>query len=53
MSLNVKNIVKDVDRMISVELLNPEINKLAHKTVARCMMYGPCGVTFLNASCME
>ncbi len=45
--------VGDVDRMISVELLNPETNRLAHETVAKCMMHGPCGVVFLNAPCME
>jgi hypothetical protein len=32
--------VEDVDRMINVEFSNPEINKLAHETVARCMMHG-------------
>jgi hypothetical protein len=45
--------VKDVDRMINAKLPNSEMNKLAHKTVARCMMHGPCGATFPNASCME
>jgi len=45
--------VKDVDCMINAKLPNPEINKLAHKTVARCMMHGPCGATFPNAPCME
>ncbi len=45
--------VEDVDRMISVELLNSETNKLAHEMVARCMMHGPCGVAFPNAPCME
>ncbi len=45
--------VEDVDRMISVELPNSEMNKLAHKTVARCTMHGPCGATFPNAPCME
>jgi len=45
--------VKDVDCMISAELLNLETNKLAHETVARCMMHGPCGGAFLNAPCME
>jgi hypothetical protein len=45
--------VKDVDRMISAELPNPETNRLAHKTVARCMTHGPCGVAFPNAPCME
>jgi hypothetical protein len=39
--------------MISAELPNPEINGLAHETVARCMMHGPCGVAFPNAPCME
>jgi hypothetical protein len=45
--------VEDVDHMISAELPNSETNKLAHETVARCMMHGPCGVAFLNALCME
>jgi hypothetical protein len=45
--------VEDVNRMISIELPNSETNKLAHKTVARCMMHGPCGVAFPNAPCME
>jgi hypothetical protein len=31
--------IEDVDRMISAELSNPETNKLAHKTIARCMMH--------------
>ncbi len=39
--------------MISAKLSNLEMNKLAHKTVAKCMMHGPCGVTFPNAPCME
>jgi len=47
------HMVKDVDHMISVELLNPETNRLAHKTIAKCMMHGPCGATFPNAPCME
>jgi hypothetical protein len=33
--------VEDVDRMISAELLNPETNRLAHETIARCMMHAP------------
>ncbi len=41
--------VKDVDHMISAELPNSESNKLAHETVARCMMHGPCGDAFPNA----
>jgi len=45
--------VKDVDRMISAKLSNPEINRLAHETVAKCMMHGPCGAAFPNAPCME
>jgi hypothetical protein len=47
------HIVEDVDRMISVELPNLKTNKLAHKTVARCMVHGPCGAAFPNATCME
>ncbi len=45
--------VEVVDRMINAELLNSETNKLAHETVARCMMHGPCGAMFPNAPCME
>jgi len=45
--------VEDVDRMINAELSNSETNKLAHETVARCMMHGPCGAAFPNAPCME
>jgi hypothetical protein len=45
--------VEDVDRMISAELPNLKTNKLAHETVAKCMMHGPCGATFPNAPCME
>jgi hypothetical protein len=41
--------VEDIDRMINAELPNSETNKLAHETVARCMMHGPCGVAFPNA----
>jgi hypothetical protein len=45
--------VEDVDHKISVEFSNSETNKLAHETVTRCTMHGPCGVTFPNAPCME
>jgi len=45
--------VRDVDRMISVDLLNLKTNRLAHETVARCMMHGSCGAAFPNAPCME
>jgi hypothetical protein len=31
--------VEDVDRMISAELPNLETNKLAHETVAKCMVH--------------
>jgi hypothetical protein len=47
------HIGKDVDFMISVEFPNPKTNKLAHETIARCMMHGPCGAVFPNAPCME
>jgi hypothetical protein len=45
--------VEDVDRMINAKFPNPETDRLAHETVARCMMHGPCGVAFPNAPCME
>jgi hypothetical protein len=47
------HMVEDVECMISAELPNLETNRLAHETVARCMMHGPCGVAFPNAPCME
>jgi len=45
--------VEDVDHMINAELPNSETNKLAHETVASCMMHGPCGAVFPNAPFME
>jgi hypothetical protein len=33
------HMVEDVDRMINVELPNLETNRLAHETVARCMIH--------------
>jgi hypothetical protein len=45
--------IKDVDCMINAELPNPETDRLAHETVAKCMMHGPCGAAFPNAPCME
>jgi hypothetical protein len=47
------HMVKDVDCMISDKLPNPETNRLAHETIARCIMHGPCGAAFPNAACME
>ncbi len=47
------HMVEDVVRMINAELLNPKTNRLAHETVAKCMMHGPCGAEFPNAPCME
>jgi hypothetical protein len=45
--------IEDVDHMISTEFSNLETNRLAHETVARCMMHGLCGAAFPNAPCME
>ncbi len=45
--------IEDVDRMINAKVPNPETNRLAHETVAKCMMHGPCGAAFLNAPSME
>jgi hypothetical protein len=33
------HMVEDVDHMISAELPNPKTNRLAHETVARCMVH--------------
>ncbi len=35
------------------KLPNSETNKLAHETVARCMMHGPCEAVFPNTPRME
>jgi len=45
--------IENVDHMISAKLSNLETNQLAHETVAKCMIHGPCGATFPNAPCME
>jgi hypothetical protein len=45
--------IEDIDLMISAEFPNLETNRLAHETVAKCMMHGPCGAVFPNAPCME
>jgi hypothetical protein len=37
-----RHIVEDVDRIISVELLNLKTNRLAQETIARCPMHGRC-----------
>jgi hypothetical protein len=44
--------IENVDRMINVELPNSETHKLAHETIAICMMHGPCGPAFPNVLCM-
>jgi len=45
--------VEDMDRMISAKLMNSKTNKLAHETITKCTMHGPCGAAFPNAPCME
>jgi hypothetical protein len=45
--------IEDVDRMINAKFPNLKINKLAHETVAKCMMHRPCGAAFPNSPCME
>jgi hypothetical protein len=47
------HMVENVDRMINAKLPNLGTKRLAHETIARCMMHGPCGTTFPNAPCME
>jgi len=47
------HMIENVDHMISAKLSNLETNRLAHETVARCMIHGPCGAAFPNAPCME
>ena len=44
---------EQVDVMVSAEIPNKEIHKLAYETVTTSMMHGPCGVGYPDAPCMK
>lgn len=44
---------EDIDRIVSAEIPCPEMFPLAHDTVTRSMMHGPCGRLNMRAPCMQ
>ena len=48
----IKN-VDDVDALVSAEIPDSNLHKLAFKTVNSCLIHGPCGPSFPNAPCMK
>ncbi|GJW05747.1 hypothetical protein Tco_1568170 [Tanacetum coccineum] len=44
---------EDVDRFISTELPDPQIDQDGYKVVSEFMMHGPCGAASLEATCMK
>ncbi|GKA62617.1 DNA helicase [Tanacetum coccineum] len=44
---------EDVDRFISAELPNPNVDPEGYKIVLEMMMYGPCGSVNLGAACFS
>ncbi|GJZ46146.1 DNA helicase [Tanacetum coccineum] len=46
-------IAEDVDRFISAELPDPNIDPKGYNVVLEMMMHGPCGAVNLKAACMK
>ena len=44
--------IEQVDAIVSAEIPDKTIHKLAYETVTTCLMHGPCGPSFLNAPCI-
>ncbi|KAG3147324.1 hypothetical protein PC128_g23815 [Phytophthora cactorum] len=42
-----------IDKMVSVELPDREMNPQLYETVTTCMIHGPCGAAYPNAVCMK
>lgn len=42
-----------VDRIVSAEIPDSEMDPLLHQTVLRCMIHGPCGRRNYKAPCMD
>ena len=45
--------VQQVDLLVSAEIPDEKMHKLAYDTVTNCMMHGPCGAGFPNAPYMK
>ncbi|OMO65292.1 DNA helicase PIF1, ATP-dependent [Corchorus olitorius] len=43
----------DIDRVVSAEIPNKELDPSAYEAVTSMMMHGPCGIGFPRAPCME
>lgn len=41
-----------IDRVVSAEIPDKNLNPTLHEIVTRCMMHGPCGESFPGAPCM-
>ena len=41
-----------VNSIVSAEIPDKTLHKLAYETVSTCLMHGPCGIAFPNAPCM-
>nr|GEX23813.1 DNA helicase [Tanacetum cinerariifolium] len=44
---------EDVDRLISAELPDPQVDPQGYKVVSEMMIHGPCGAVNMSATCME
>lgn len=45
--------IEDINAIVSAEIPDATIHKLAFETVSTCLMHGPCGDAFPNAPCMK
>ncbi|OMO50053.1 DNA helicase PIF1, ATP-dependent [Corchorus olitorius] len=45
--------VADIDRIISAELPDPEVDRVGYDAVSTSMMHGPCGAANSKAPCMH
>ena len=43
----------DINKFVSAEIPNPEINPQLYQAVMKHMVHGPCGKHFPNSPCME
>lgn len=45
--------VERIDRFVSAEIPDPDVNPCLHEIVTRCMLHGPCGQNNPGAPCMQ
>ena len=45
--------IEDIDALVSAQIPDANVHKLAYETVSTCLMHGPCGPSFPNAPCMK